>query len=168
MLHDLAKTREHSELLRKLDGAGQNPVPYGPQTRLVRHFECHRLSNFTDAFGRHGNQPSARTFRGSPALQTVQKDSGPSPQWIPATRALSGAHERSGAHRAFSERSPERLRTFTNASGRSPEPPGSTRALRRSPAGLPSIAPGFGPPHDPQPQESFGSPPGPCCCHGRP
>jgi hypothetical protein len=77
-----------------------------------------------------GIQPSARTLRGSPRCKLCTKgfgpslkDSGLSPQWIPATPSIFQCSP------SVSGRSP-------NVLGRSPEPPGSTErsgAHRRGP-----------------------------------
>jgi hypothetical protein len=127
MLHDLAKTREHFELLRKLTGTGQNPVPRSPDSarwalRVPPVEQLHQRLRALPAFSRR------------PEPSGVHRAAN-------CARRTSVLHERPRSFTAMDSRHPEhfpvltsapalteRLRTFTGTSG-------FHRALRRSPAG---------------------------------
>jgi hypothetical protein len=138
MLHDLAKTREHFELLRKLTGTGQNPVPRSPDSarwalRVPPVEQLHQHLRVLPAFSRRP-EPSGVCRAANCAqegLRSFTAMDSRHPEHFPVLT------ERSGAHRASLDAHP-------NVSGRSPEPPGSSESFRGLTGGAPSIAPSFG------------------------
>lgn len=173
MLHDLAKTREHSELLRKLAGADQKPAPRSPDSaRLalrVPPVELLPLRLRAESASSHrllllGASRAATVHEGLRLFTAMN----PLPSSTPVlTRALrcspsvfGRSPERFGAHRAFPDAHPNVLGRSRNL-----RVPPSASALT---AGLPFIASSFGSAHDPQSQESFGSPPAVAIATGRP
>jgi hypothetical protein len=124
MLHDLAKTREHSSFFGSSPGPAKHLSHTVPRLDSFGTLSVTRSSSFTDALGRHRHPAIGPSLSRLAALLTVQKGPGPSPRRISRHRALSGAHRaHSSAHRAL-RRSPsclrtltERPRTFTGTSG---------------------------------------------------
>jgi hypothetical protein len=80
-------------------GIGQTPDPYGPQTRLVGHFECHRSGSFTGAFGR---QPASRNrplpFEASRAAHCARRTPVLHRDGFPPPSTFRCSPERFGAH----------------------------------------------------------------------
>jgi hypothetical protein len=147
MLHDLAKTREHFELLRKLTGTGQNPVPRSPDSarwalRVPPVEQLHQRLRALPAFSRR------------PEPSGVHRAAN-------CARRTSVLHERPRSFTAMDSRHPEhfpvlteRLRTLTERPRTFTGTSGFHRALRRSPAGPHPSHRASAHPHDLQPSES--------------